>query len=193
MPFQERCSEVNEKFYALFGLLGPLAVYASIGVSLTLSPSFSWESNTLSDLGHSVNSEVASIFNLGLLLAGFFLMIYSLTVLKNHARYSSIFLLVSAFLVQLLAVFNEVYGGLHYILAFPHFVMLSITTIVYTIEKRSTVAFVTFLIVMFSWLFYALNIFETGIAVPETVSKLIVFWIMVSAIRIYFGKDTSRQ
>ena len=182
---------MNEKFYALFGILGPLVVYLSIVASLALSPSFSWRSSALSDLGHSVNSEVAVIFNLGLLLAGFFLMIYSLTILKNHAKYSSIFLLISAFLVQLLAVFNEGYGDLHYILAFPHFVMLSITTIVYTIEKKSTVAFVTFMIVMFSWLFYALDIFEIGIAVPETISKLVVFWIMVSAIGIYFDRDTN--
>jgi len=179
---------MEEKVYALFGVFGPLLVYVSIAVSLVLSPWFSWETNALSDLGHAVNSDVAAIFNLGLLLAGFFLMLYASTVFKKHAKYSSYCLLVSTFLVQLLAVFNEAYGSLHYVVAVPHFVMLSITSIVYTIEKRSAFALVTFLIVMFSWLLYALNIFNRGIAVPEMVSKLVVLWIMYSAIKIYVDK-----
>jgi hypothetical membrane protein len=181
---------MQEKLYALFGVFGPALVYLSIIVSLFLSPWFSWETNALSDIGHSGTSSAASILNLGLLLTGFFLMIYAATVFKKHAKYSSYCLVVSAFLVQLLAAFNEAYGGFHYAVAVPHFVMLSITSIVYTLEKRSTLAISTFLIVMFSWLLYTLNIFNIGIALPETVSKLVLLWIMYSAIRIYFGKES---
>ena len=180
---------MEERDYALFGVVGPLLVYLSIVMSLVFSSGFSWETNALSDLGHAVSSEVASIFNLGLLLAGFVLMIYALTVFKKHAKYSSYCLLVFAFFVQLLATFNESYGSLHYIVAIPHFVMLSITSIVYTLEKRSTFAFTTFLIVMLSWLIYALKIFNIGIAVPETVSKLVLLWIMYSGIKIYRGEE----
>ncbi len=179
---------MEERVYALFGVFGPLLVYASIALSLILSPSFSWESNALSDLGHATNSEVAPIFNLGLLLAGFLIMIYAITVFKKHAKYSSFCLLVSTFFVQLLAMFNEAYGSLHYAAALPHFLMLSLTSIVYSVEKRSAVAFTTFIIVMFSWLLYALNIFNIGIAVPETMSKLVLAWIMYSAIKIYINK-----
>lgn len=179
---------MEERVYALFGVFGPLLVYISILLSLVLSPWFSWESNALSDLGRAVTSDAAPIFNLGLLLAGFLMMIYALTVFQKHAKYSSFCLLVSTFLVQLLAVFNEVYGSLHYVVAVPHFVMLSLTSIVYTVEKRSAVALSTFIIVMFSWLLYGLNIFNIGIAVPETVSKLVLAWIMYSAIKIYISK-----
>ena len=90
---------MEERVYALFGVFGPLLLYISIAVSLVLSPWFSWETNTLSDLGHAVNSDVAAIFNLGLLLAGFLLMLYASTVFKKHAKYSSYCLLVSTFLV----------------------------------------------------------------------------------------------
>ena len=180
---------MEERNCALFGVLGFLLVYVSILLSLVLSPWFSWKSNALSDLGHAVNSGVASIFNLGLLLAGFLMMIYALTVFKKHAKYSSFCLLVSTFLVQLLAALNEVYGSLHYAAAVLHFVMLSLTSIVYTLEKRSAVTLITFVIVMFSWLLYGLNIFNIGIAVPEIVSKLVVAWIMYSAIKIYFDKE----
>ncbi len=182
---------MEERVYALFGVFGPLLVYISIIASLVLSPWFSWESNALSDLGHAVTSDVAPIFNLGLFLAGFLLMLYAATVFKKHAKYSSVCLLFSTFLVQLLAAFNEVYGSFHYAVAVPHFVMLSLTSIVYTVEKRSAVALITFLIGMFSWLLYGLNIFNIGIAVPEMVSKIVVLWIMYSAIKIYVGKEST--
>jgi hypothetical membrane protein len=175
--------------YALFGVLGPLLVYLSILASLVLSPWFSWENNALSDLGNPITSDVAWIFNLGLLFAGFFLTIYTTTVFKKHAKYSSFCLLASTFLVQLLASINESYGSFHYVVAVPHFVMLSFTSIVYTIEKRSIFALVTFVIVMFSWLIYVVNIFNIGIAVPETVSKLVLLWIIYSAIKIYRKTD----
>jgi hypothetical membrane protein len=182
---------MEERVCALFGVFGPLLVYASIVVSLVLSPWFSWESNMLSDLGHAVTSAAAPIFNLGLLLAGFLLMVYALTAFQKHAKYSSLCLLVSTFLVQLLATFNAAYGSLHYAAAVPHFLMLSLTSIVYTVEKRSVVALTTFIVVMFSWLLYGLNIFNIGIAVPETVSKLVLAWIMYSAIKIYFDKTST--
>jgi hypothetical membrane protein len=66
---------MNERKYALFGVVGPLVAYLFIGVSIVLSPWFSWWSNALSDLGHSVDSDVALLYNFGLLLAGFFMMI----------------------------------------------------------------------------------------------------------------------
>jgi hypothetical membrane protein len=179
---------MEKRVYVLCGVFGPLLVYLSILASLVLSPWFRWETNALSDLGDPVTSDVAWIFNLGLLFAGFFLMIYATTAFKKHAKYSSFCLLVSTFFVQLLAAINESYGSLHYVVAVPHFVMLIITSVVYTVEKRSTFALVTFLIVMFSWLIYVVNIFNIGIAVPETVSKLVLLWIMYSAIKIYGKK-----
>jgi hypothetical membrane protein len=172
----------------LFGVLGPVLVYFSIAASLILSPWFSWKNNALSDLGNSATSDVAPLFNFGLLLAGFLLMIYALTAFKNHAKYSSVCLLVSTFLVELLAAFNMTYGSLHYAVALPHFVMLSITSIVYTIERRSTIALATFLIVLASWTLYGLDVINVGIAVPETISKVVLAWIMISAIRIYISK-----
>ena len=179
---------MEKRIYAFFGILGPLLIYLSIIISLLFSPWFRWESNALSDLGHAVTSSVAPIFNFGLLVSGFLLMIYSLTVFKKHAKYSSFCLLISVFLIQLLAVFNVAYGSPHFIIAGAHFVMLSVTSIVYVIEKRSIFTLITFLVVMFSWLIYILNIFNVGIAVPETVSKLVILWIIYSSIRIYFGR-----
>lgn len=179
---------MEERVYALFGVVGPLVAYISIGVSIVLSPWFSWESNALSDLGHAVRSEVASIFNFGLLLAGFLMMVYAVTAFREHAKYASICLLISAFMIQLLATFNEVYGFLHYAVSVPHFIMLSITSIVYSIERKSSLAMITFIIVLVSWILYEMKIFNVGVAVPETISKIVLLWVMYSAIKIYLSK-----
>jgi len=90
--------------WSFFGLL-----YLSIGILLVLSLWFTWENITLTDLGHSINSDIAAIFNSGLFLAGFLLMIYAITVFKNTRNYRSFCLLASTFLVQLIAVFNAAY------------------------------------------------------------------------------------
>jgi hypothetical membrane protein len=182
---------MEKRFYALFGVVGPLVAYISIGVSIVLSPWFSWESNALSDLGHAVKSEVASIFNFGLLLSGFLLMVYAVTAFRKHAKYTSICLLISAFMIQLLATFDEVYGFLHYAVSVPHFMMLSITSIVYAIEKKSSLAMITLIIALGLWVLYGLKIFNFGVAVPETISKIVLLWIMYSAIKIYFTKRTT--
>ena len=180
---------MEERVCALFGVVGPLVAYISIGVSIMLSPWFSWENNALSDLGHAVKSEVASIFNLGLLLAGFLIMVYAVTVFRKHAKYSSICLLTSAFLIQLLATFDEVYGFLHYALSVPHFILLSITSIVYAIEKKSSLAIITFIIGLGSWILYGMKIYSAGVAVPETVSSVAIALLLVSsAIKIYRGE-----
>jgi hypothetical membrane protein len=179
---------MQQRVYALFGVLGPLVVYVTIGVSIVLSPSFNWENDALSDLGHAVRSEVASIFNFGLLLAGFLLIVYAVTVFRKHAKYTSIGLLISAFMIQLLATFDEVYGSLHYVISVPHSAMLSITSIMYAAERKSSLALVAFLMALVSWALYGLKIWGVGIAVPEAISKIVLLWIMRSAIRIYLSK-----
>ena len=63
---------MNERVYALFGVFGPLLVYVSITVSLVLSPWFSWETNALSDLGHSVTSDVRMDIQFGIVACRFF-------------------------------------------------------------------------------------------------------------------------
>ncbi|TRO54045.1 DUF998 domain-containing protein [Candidatus Bathyarchaeota archaeon] len=187
--FQDSDVDMKDRAYSVFGIIGSLLLYFSILISLILSPWFSWENNALSDLGHSVTSDAAAIFNMGLLLSGFLLMVYTATVFKKHAKYSSYCLLISTFFVQLVATFNETYGSIHFAVVVPHFIMLSLTSIVYTVERKSTFAFASFLIVMFSWLIYSLEIFNVGIAVPETISKIVVLWIMYSAIKIYKGEN----
>jgi len=177
---------MNERICALFGVIGPLVAYVSIGISIALSPWFSWDRNALSDLGHAVESGVAPIFNFGLLLTGFFLTIYAIKVLNKYARLTGYSLVISAFTLQLVAVFDEVYGFLHLVVSILFFVSLGITSLLYAVERKSYSAIAAFTIGLISWIFYWAEIYSVGVAVPETISSVaVLFWIIPSALRIY--------
>ena len=182
---------MSDRRCALFGVVGPLVAYFFIGVSIMLSPWFSWWSNALSDLGHSVDRDVASLYNFGLLLAGFFIIIYSITAFRNHAKYSSCCLLVSALILQLIATFDEVYGSLHFVVSVLFFVLLGFASLVYAVERKSILALAAFVIGLGSWILYSAGMYSTGVAVPETISSVVtVSWVMLSAIKIYLGKSS---
>ena len=176
---------------AVFGVIGPLAAYFFISVSIALSPWFSWRENALSDLGHAVRSGVAPIFNFGLLLAGFLFAIYSITALRKHAKYTSYCLLVSALALQLVAVFDEVYGFLHYAVSVMLFVSLSFASILYSVEKRSLLALMAFFAGLSSWVLHWTGAYNAGVAVPEAVSSLAVtLWVVSSALKVYLSEQS---
>lgn len=174
----------------MFGVVGPLVAYLFIGVSIILSPWFSWWSNALSDLGHSVKSDVASLYNFGLLLSGFLITIHSIAAFRDHAKYTSYCLLVSALMLQLVAAFDEVYRSLHVAVSILFFVSLGFASVIYAVERRSILALAAFVIGLGSWMLYSGEIYSAGVAVPETISSVAtVSWVMLSAIKIYLGKS----
>jgi hypothetical membrane protein len=180
---------LNDKNYAFFGLLGPLTALLFIGISILLSPWFSWGNNALSDLGNSVSSDVAPLFNFGLLLSGFFTILYALTSFRKHAKYTSYLMVLTGLALQLVATFNEVYKPLHFQVSVLFFLTLCFVSVSYIIEKRSVLAVAALVIGFASWILYGLDIYSAGIAVPETVSSMATsIWVVRSALRIYFNK-----
>jgi hypothetical membrane protein len=174
---------------AIFGLIAPLIGFISVGISIAISPWFSWKRNALSDLGHPIRSNAAPIFNFGLLLTGILLIIYIVIVLKDHLKWTSHSLLLSAFLLQTVAMFDEIYGILHFIVSILFFISLGISSFFYALEKKSYLAIASLIIGIFSWIFYLIKIFDMGIAVPEIISSFAVAsWIMTSAFQIYKKK-----
>ncbi|MCW4016648.1 MAG: DUF998 domain-containing protein [Candidatus Bathyarchaeota archaeon] len=180
---------MREQNYALSGLLGPLIAVICIAGSILLSPWFSWEINALSDLGHSVNSDVAPLFNFGLLSCGFLMIFYSVTSFRGHAKYTSYFLMFSGLALQLVATFNEVYKPLHFQVSVLFFLSLCFASVSYIIEKRSILAVVALTIGLISWILYGLDVYSAGIAVPETVSSMATAsWVVLAALKDYFAK-----
>jgi hypothetical membrane protein len=176
-------------YYALLGLAGPVVAYIFIGVAIAQSPWFRWDGNALSDLGHSSWSSVAPVFNFGLLFTGFLIVAYALLSLRHSARWTSLALAVAAFSLQLVGAFNEVYGVLHYAVSILFFVSMGVASLVYAAERRSYLGVAAFAIGLAAWVLYWLDIYSSGVAVPEAVSTLAVMpWVMSTALRIYRGK-----
>ena len=69
----------TKEFPGILGIIGPLVALAATAVAVTLSLSwFTWEGNALSDLGNYNNGLPAAIvFNVGLVLTGILLLIFS--------------------------------------------------------------------------------------------------------------------
>jgi len=180
---------MNQKIGILLGIIGPTIGYVAIAVSIALSPRFSWESNALSDLGHAMSSDVAPIFNLGLLLTGLLILIYAVTVFRKHAPYTSFVLATVGFSLQLVATYDEVYGLLHTVVSVLFFASLGFASLVYAAETKSYLAVAALLIGGASWALYGAKIYSAGVAVPETISTVAaVMWIMSSAVKLYRGK-----
>ena len=181
---------MKNRVYALFGIVGPLLAYACVGASIALSPWFTWQSSALSDLGHSIKSQVAPLFNFGLLLTGFLTVFYSMTSYKKIAKYTSYFLVLTGLALQLVATFDEVYGNLHFLVSVLFFVSLSFASLTYFIEKKSILAILAFIIGIISWILFWLEIYSAGIAIPEIISAIATFpWIIESTFRIYSNKS----
>jgi len=176
---------VNERTCALLGLIGPLVAYVFIGVSIASAPWFSWWKNALSDLGNAFRRESAPYYNFGLLLAGFLIAVYAVTAFRRHAKYTSISVAALAFMLQLVAVFDEVYGFLHQIVSVLFFVSLAVASATYAVEKRSILAAASFVIGLASWILYWAGTYEAGVAVPEIISATaVMLWIVLSVFRI---------
>lgn len=163
---------VKDKVIHLLGLIGPSIAYVTMGLSIYLSPWFKWECNALSDLGHAQRSEVAPIFNFGLLLSGFIITVYSVKSLSKYAKYSSISLTFSALLLQTVATFDEIYGNLHFLVSVLFFVSIGFSCIIYSVEKKSILAALAFTAGLLSWALYWAGLYKAGVAVPEIISAV---------------------
>ena len=184
---------MNEKYWSLFGVAGPLEAYIFIGVSIASAPWFSWWNNALSDLGHAVRSESAPYYNFGLLLAGLFIAIYAVTVFWKYAKYTSLFLFATAFSLQLVAVFDEVYGNLHTLVSIIFFVFLILSCLVYAVEKKSILGILSFIIGLGTWALYWGEVYQAGIAVPEIISATAAMsWVVLSALKILLKPNSKK-
>ena len=175
--------------YWLLGLLGPLVAIFFVVISIIYSPWFSFFENALSDLGHSGNSNVASLFNFGLLLSGLLIILYCVEILQNQAKYSSYFLVISGFFLQLIATFDEIYRSLHFQVSVLFFVTLGFSSMFYAIEKKSVIALISLIVGLVSWIVYGAGIFSMGIAIPEAISSIAAFvWIILSSLKVQIIK-----
>ena len=94
---------------------------------------------------------------------------------------------MTAFALQLVAVFDEVYGHLHGTVSVDFFVLLILSCLVYAIEKKSILGAASFAIGLGVWILYGIGLIQAGIAVPEIISvATATSWVIFSALKIYY-------
>jgi hypothetical membrane protein len=94
---------------------------------------------------------------------------------------------MTAFALQLVSVFDEVYGQLHGTVSVIFFVFLILSCLVYAAEKRSILGALSFMIGLSVWILYGGRILQAGIAVPEIISVVAATsWVIISALKIYY-------
>lgn len=126
-----RLKKIVEPTIAVWlGAMAPVCAVISIGVSIALSPWFSWSINALSDLGVS---EAAPIFNLGLMLTGSLISIFAVALAKveRESRLglaSALGVFVCGASVVGVGVFTEDYMVPHILFAASCFVSMIISS-----------------------------------------------------------------
>jgi len=161
-----RTPHIQSLILSLFIVLTPLF---TITLSIALSPWFDIFNNALSDLGHARRGVVAIIFNSGLHITGLLLIIHGLIYLRRVFPFTGPALCVNGYFMQLVALLNEVYGGVHYLISIAFFISVAITMSIYIVEGRSLTTLTVLFIGVLSWVIHFL-INSPGTAIPELVS-----------------------
>ena len=154
--------------------------YSSIAVSIMLSPWFSWSRNALSDLGHCVKSDVAAIFNFGLVTSGLMLALYSAIYLRKETKLTWIVFFFTGFMLQLIGVYDEAYGKIHLIVSVLFFILFDLSLLVYSLEKKIKIGILLFLLYLLIWVAYYIGVLKGGIAIPEFVTSLLAALFLIS-------------
>ncbi len=152
-----------------------------IFIAIILSGWFNMYSNALSDLGHAIRSNVAPIFNMGLSLGALLLTIFAINYVKNVDRLLMTLLILCSFSLNLIAVFNEVYGKLHYWVSVAFFISLAILLVGYGyFMKQVLLSIIAIAIGIAPWYTHMVYNIPRGAAIPELVSIFIAIPFLIT-------------
>ena len=161
--YNRRCTTLVASMYAV-----PLLFIAA---AATLSGWFDIYRNALSDLGHATRSNVAPLFNLGLALGAFLVATFALTYSARVSRAVSASLLLMAFTLNLVAVFDEVYRALHSWVSAAFFVSIAVAIATYAaVFRELLVPSVAVAAGVASWVLHLAYRVPPGAATPELIS-----------------------
>ena len=119
------------------GILLPFVVFVTLGVSISLSPWFTWTESALSDLG--IQQNTALLFNNGIILAGLLTFVFSMGLIKVLSKKTgAFFLMVSSVALIGIGLFPETIFTLHFLTSATFFVFLAIGLLVIGLTVRKT-------------------------------------------------------
>ncbi|MCS7104419.1 MAG: DUF998 domain-containing protein [Thermofilaceae archaeon] len=151
-------------------LLVPLL---SIALAALMASWFNLFYNALSDLGHATRSSVAPIFNFGLSAGGFLVSATAITCAVKKCKLIGVTLAIAGYILVLIAVFDEVYGWLHFYVSVAFFLLIAVLLVEYAFENRGlkgALALLATLVGVVSWFLHLVYRIPPGAAIPELVS-----------------------
>ncbi len=159
---------------------------AMIFISIALSPWFRWEANALSDLGHSMKSPVAPLFNFGLVTGGLLMTFYSVLYMSKRFPVTSKLMVIASYSLILIGTFDEVYGRLHFLVSLIFFLALAIAALAYSFEEKKNYPVVIAMVIAISWAVQLSGLCPCGEAVPEMISILVTLvWFIDSLLKLH--------
>lgn len=154
---------------ALASFLVPLVCIAAAVLS---SGWFNLWDNALSDLGHAVRSNVAPIFNLGLSAGGLLIALTGACSLGKSRLIGWTLVLAGYFLIAI-AVFDEVYGRLHFYVSAAFFLSIAALLAEYALTVKGAkglLASIAIAVGVAAWVAHMVYGLPRGAAVPELIS-----------------------
>ncbi len=142
----------------------------SIALAAFLSGWFNLYNNALSDLGHAVRSNVAPVFNLGLSLGGLLLVVTSVECVSRRYKVLQYVGVLTGYSLTLVAVFDEVYGWLHFIVSVTFFLSLATMLITYMIVFKKVTPLPFLVVGVLMWYLHLTYRVPKGAAIPELIS-----------------------
>lgn len=182
----------NAERPAKIGFVSPIVALACIGISILLSPNFTWVGNALSDLGHYTRTDLgpyqlyaAVIFNAGLTITGLLMLYFTIHLLRNTAepamKIALIIFAISCMFLTAIGIFSENFSPTHFVvsvgffLTFP-FAMWAIGIGWLRFPEKRIFAAVSILLPFLS-LYMWTQPWE-GVAIPEIVTAFTaILWI----------------
>lgn len=160
---------------SIASLLIPLL---SIGIAILQSSWFNINRNALSDLGHATRSIAAPIFNFGLSLGGTLIIVVATHFIINISKALGVVAAISGYSLILIAVFDEVYGRLHFWVSILFFITLAILLCIYIAISRGLIkriaAVTTLIIAVLIWILHLVVRIPPGAAIPELISIMAI-------------------
>jgi hypothetical membrane protein len=188
------------KAYRYLGVASALVPYFFIALSVVGSPWFNFYSNALSDLGNYTKSSVAEYYNLGLVITGVMICMFSLAMAFDKRRASyislSIFLFASGLALSLVGLFSENSGNIHGLVSTLFFWLIDVTLLVYSylswpIGSPKTGA-ISLGLGIASAAVWATPWPWHGVAIQETVTSVMAaLWLLTVSIFVLNGRTES--
>jgi len=179
--------------YKVLGILGATIAYLFIGISILISPWFNFYDNALSDLGNTaLHSSTAWIFNLGLILSGFFEV--SFAILMSQQRFPWKYLIWTVPLslagidLAMIGFFPENMGRIHLVVSIIFFMLTILTMFIYSYASwplgSPAIGAVALVFGIASAAVWFVSWPWRGVAIQETLtSTMAAFWLISMCLR----------